>query len=184
MTSLRIFPGNGPAGLAAAASAALARTPSRENLLHGVPEQFPREERQNDPHSGKNADKIRIHGLNAGSEASFACTRLDNIRWPDSFAVIFSSIRHEYKGACRHEKSMKVARRVLSTSLNPGKHPSCPQEGWALSGCLASWEHCDERNVFFQCYLFMSVITHRYERAAILLSRDRGNSQLLADLKS
>ena len=77
-----------------------------------------------------------MHGLKAGLEASFACNRLNSkasIGWPDSIAVISSSIPDQLgtnaKDYATYEKSVKVAQRPLSTSLNWGKHHLAREAG-------------------------------------------------------
>jgi hypothetical protein len=77
-----------------------------------------------------------MHRLKAGLEASFACSRLDSkapTGWPDSVAVILSSIPDQRgtntKDPASQEKSVKVARRALSTSLNWGKHRLAQEAG-------------------------------------------------------
>ena len=169
MTALRVFPGNSPAELAAPFSAALGRTSSRDNPLHGVPKQFSGKENYDDPHTDKDGDKIRMHGLKADLQASFACGQLDSkvsSGWPDSVAVIFSSIpdqrgtNTDYHATL--EKSVKAARRVPSTSLNWGKQ-RLAQEAGLFRDVLLHKNIVTEVLVFFQWHLLIAVITHSYE---------------------
>ena len=117
-----------------------------------------------------------MHGLKGGLEASFACGRLDaeaSTRRPDSAAVIFSSIPDQRgtntKDPATDEKSVKVVWCALSTSLNWGKH-RLSQEAGLFREVLLHKSIVTEVLVFFQWYLFIAVITHRYEPSAICRS--------------
>jgi hypothetical protein len=117
-----------------------------------------------------------MHGLKGGLEASFAGSRLDSeasIGRPGSAAVIFSSIPNQRgtipKRSATRQKSMKVARRALSTSLNRGKH-CLAQEAGLFRDVLLHKSIVTEVFVFFQCYVCIAVITHRYDLSAICSS--------------
>jgi hypothetical protein len=117
-----------------------------------------------------------MHGLKGGLLASFAGSRLDleaSTGRPDSAAAIFSSIPDQRgtipKRPATRQKSMKVARRALSTSLNWGKH-RLAQETGLFRDVLLHESIVTEVFVFFQCNLFIAVITHRYDSSAICRS--------------
>jgi hypothetical protein len=74
---------------------------------------------------------------------------------------------------------MKVARRVLSTSLNPRKHRLAQKKAGLVRNVLLHGSIVTKGNVFFQCYLFMSVITRRYEWI-VPLSYPRGTEGIVS----
>jgi hypothetical protein len=105
MTALRVLPRDRPAELTAASAAAFGRISSREMLLPGVCEQFPRKEQQDDPYEDQESDKVRMH--KARSVASW-------------FGVPYARrnpIRYTTEVVSRFR-----ATPALSASLNWGKH--------------------------------------------------------------
>jgi hypothetical protein len=73
--------------------------------------------------------------------------------------VNFRSARYEYH---THEKSVRFARCALSASLSWGKH-RLSQEAGLFGDVLLHRSIVTEIPAFFQCYLLITVITHRYE---------------------
>lgn len=71
------------------------------------------------------------------------------------------SVRYEY-----HEKSVRFARRALSASLSWGKH-RLSQEAGLFGDVLLHRGIVTEILLFFQWYLLITVITHRYEPVCI-----------------
>ena len=69
------------------------------------------------------------------------------------------SARYEYH---THEKSVRFARRALSALLSWGKH-RLSQEARLFRDVLLHRSIVTEVVVFLQWYLFITVITHRYE---------------------
>jgi hypothetical protein len=99
-----------------------------------------------------------MHGLKAGLEASFTCNRLNSkasIEWPDSIAVISSSIPDQLGtnagDYAAYEKSVKIAQRALSTSLNWGKHHLAREAG-LFCDVLLHKRIMREGALFFKCY--------------------------------
>ena len=148
-----------------------------------------------EPRVRKRWHGVRLHRMRSPKaddvvSSSFACSRFDS---KASTGVArfrsrdLSSIPDQRgtntKDPATHEKSVRVARRALSASLSWGKH-RLAQEAGLFRDVLLHRSTVTEVLVFFQWYLFITVITHRYEPSAIRRQRFEFGRRVRASSKS